>query len=92
MVRISIDILFIISMITILSAILLFITLFSYVKHKNKKLLFISSVFLFLFIRGVILSFGLFNDDLQNITSSSYIWIFDLIILIFLYTAYSVKR
>lgn len=88
----GIDIVIIFSIITALAFILLVVTFFSYYHNRNLKLLFISSIFLFLFIRGVLLSLGLFNNSISSITSSPYIWIFDLIILVFLYAAYSIKR
>jgi hypothetical protein len=81
----------IIALITILSLILLTLTLLSYRKYKNKKLFFVSLVFLVLFIRGLLLSISIFNEEIIEITSNSYIWIFDLIILVLLYAAYSLK-
>ena len=88
----EIEIILLFAGITILSIILLTVTLFSYTKTKNRKLIFVSLIFFFLFIRGSLLSFGLFNDQILNLTSSEYIWIFDLIVLVLLYLAYSIKR
>ena len=88
----NLEIIFIYSMITILSLVLLLVTLFSYLKYKNSKLLFVSFVFLFLFIRGILLSIGLFYDYIGSFTNSGYIWLFDVIILVLLYAAYSIKR
>ena len=77
--------------ITIFALALLIISLLSYWKYKNKKLLLISLVFLFFLIRGALLSLSIFYPDLEAITSSMYIWIVDLVILILLYIA-SLKR
>jgi hypothetical protein len=78
--------------ITILSLIMFCATIISYVKYKNKKLLFVSSIFLVLLIRGILLSVSMFYDPLKTITSNGYIWIVDVLVLLFLYAAYSVKR
>jgi hypothetical protein len=88
----EIDIIFIYAVITILSLTLLVVTLLSYIKYKNNKLLFISLVFLFLFIRGILLSLNLVNDQIADFVSSGYIWIFDVVVLVLLYVAYSLKR
>ena len=77
--------------ITILSLILFIVTLLSYSKTKNTKLFFVSLIFLFILIRGGILSLELFYHQLSFITSSGYIWVVDLLVLILLYVAYSIK-
>ena len=77
--------------ITILSMILFVVTLLSYVKTRNRKLFFVSLIFLFLLIRGGILSLGLFYTQLGTLLSNGYIWVVDLLVLILLYVAYSVK-
>ena len=88
----SIEMTFIVAIITILSLILLIVTLIGYHEYKSSKLLVISFIFLFLLIRGIILSLGLFYNQINTITSSPYIWVFDLLILVVLYLAYSIKR
>jgi len=88
----EIEIILLFAGITILSLILLTVTLYSFKKTRNNKLIFVSLIFLFLFVRGFLLSFGLFNDQIASLTSSDYIWVFDLITLILLYVAYSIKR
>jgi hypothetical protein len=88
----NIETIFIYSIVTILSLILLALTFFSYRRYKNVKLLFISSVFFFLFLRGILLSLSLFYEQIADFTSSAYVWLFDLIVLILLYVAYSFKR
>ena len=90
--EIDIGILFLYAGITILSVILFVVTLLSFQKFKNKKLFFVSLIFFFLFIRGTLLSISLFNDQMKEVISSGYIWIFDLIVLVLLYVAYSIKR
>ena len=88
----NIEIIFLYAAITILSVVLFIVTLLSFRQYKNKKVLVVSFIFFFLFVRGIILSFSLFNDQLAAITTSGYVWSFDLIVLILLYAAYSLKR
>jgi len=78
--------------ITIIAFLLMTATLISFKKYGNKKLLFISFVLLFLFIRGLLLSLSLFNSQMADVVSSGYIWIFDLIVLGLLYLTYSIKK
>jgi hypothetical protein len=80
--------------ITVFAFGLLIVSLFSYQKSKNTKLLFVSMVFLILFIRGILLSMvnlQLFSDDVAAILSNPYSGLFDLLILIFLFVA-TLKR
>ena len=77
--------------VTIFSAGLLIISLLSYKKHRNKKLLFVSLVFFILLIHGILLSLGLFYDEFTVWTSPPYVGLFDLIILISLFIA-TLKR
>ena len=77
--------------ISINSFILLLTTLFSYRKYKNRRLLFVMAVFLFFFIRGILLSLGLFFDQLEFITAGYPIWLIDVIILNLLYIS-ALKR
>jgi len=85
-------IIFLFGLITALSFMLLLVTSLSYRKYKNKKLLFIFLVILVLFIRGLLLSLGLFYENIAQLTSSGYIWIVDVIVLVLLYIAYTLKR
>jgi hypothetical protein len=77
--------------ITIFSLGLLTISLASYRKHKNTKLIFVSVVFLIFFIKGVILSLSLFIDPLGVFQSVIPIGLFDVIILMLLFLA-TLKR
>ena len=77
--------------ITIFSVGLLAVSLASYKKYKNLKLLFVSLVFLIFLIKGVLLSLGLFNEDIATILTSTYAGLFDLAILILLFIA-TLKR
>lgn len=77
--------------ITIFSVGLLAVSLASYKKYKNLKLLFVSLVFLVFLIKGVLLSLGLFNEDIATILTSTYAGLFDLAILILLFIA-TLKR
>ncbi len=88
----DIEIVTLFAILTLLSGTLLIITLLSYRRYKNRGLLLVSMVFLFFLIRGILLTLKLFNDTIKSFTSSDYIWIFDLVILILLYASYSTKR
>jgi hypothetical protein len=87
----NVEIIFLFAIITILSLILMIVTLLSYRKYKNKKLLFISSVFFFLFFRSILLSLSLFYEQIETIITTGYIWFFDLGVLVLLYVAYSIN-
>ena len=77
--------------ITIFSAGLFTVSIASYKKHKNVKLLFICLVFLVLLIKGIFLSLNLFYTEFTIFTSNSYIGIYDVAILILLFIA-TLKR
>ena len=79
--------------VTIFSLGLLLISLISYKKHKNPKLLFISFVFVVLLVKGIVLSIGLFypESSINFILLDKYSGLFDLIILILLFIA-TLKR
>ena len=77
--------------ITIFSVGLLFVSLASYKKYKNTKLLFISAVFVLFFIKAIIISYGLFDEEIYSLLSNSYFRLFDLAILMTLFMA-SLKR
>ena len=77
--------------VTIFSVGLLAISLASYRKYKNLKLIFVSLVFLVFFIKGILLSLSLFQEEMIVINSSQFIGLFDLIILILLFIA-TLKR
>jgi len=77
--------------ITIVSFILLITTVHSYRIYRNTKLLFVLGVFLFLLLRGVLLSLGLFYTQLTPVASSYYLWVVDLVVLTLLYLA-ALKR
>ena len=77
--------------ITIIALGLLIVSLLSYRKSKNLKLLFVSSAFLVFLIKGIILSLSLFYEEIAVINSCAYMGLFDLIILILLFVA-TLKR
>lgn len=82
------------SSITIFSLGLLVVSLLSYKKFKNIKLLFISLVFVVLLIKGILFSLTLFFQELSSINDflfSIYGGLFDLILLILLFIA-TLKR
>ena len=77
--------------VTIFSLGLLVVSLASYRKYKNLKLLFVSIVFLVLLLKGILFSIGLFVDDFVILNTPTYVGLFDLIVLILLFVA-TLKR
>ena len=77
--------------ITILALGMLLVSLLSYRRFKNSKLLFVSGAFLLFFIKGLLLSIELFSSALTVFTSSIYFHAIDVIILILLFIA-TLKR
>ncbi len=59
--------------ITIFSLGLLIVSLMSYRKYKNAKLLFVSIVFLVFFVKGIVFSLSLFSVQFGGIASNPYI-------------------
>lgn len=77
--------------ITIFALGLLLISLLSYRKYKNAKLLVVSLIFFVFFVKGIILSLGLFNEQLSDLISNPYTGLFDLAVLVLLFVA-TLKR
>jgi len=76
---------------TVFSFGLLILALLSYRKSNNKKLLFVSLVFIIFLIKGILLSLGIFFGQFSDVLSGFYVGLFDLIILILLFIA-TLKR
>ena len=87
----DIQLIFVDAFITIFSLGLFIVSILSFKKFKNIKLLFVSIVFLVFLIKGLIMSYSLFNTGLGNLNSSFYFGIFDLLILVLLFVA-TLKR
>ena len=77
--------------ITIFSLGLLMVSVASYRKYKNGKLVFISLVFVLFLIKGVLLSISLFVPEHTVVPTGFNGMLFDLIILILLFLA-TLKR
>ena len=77
---------------TIFSFGLWIISILSYRKSKNKKILFVSIVFLLFLLKGVLLSLSIFLIDLQEFLSITFFAVTDLLILIFLFVAVLKKQ
>lgn len=90
-VMIELELVILYAAITILSLILLIVTFVSYRSVRNRKLVFVSGIFFFLFIRGIVLSLTVFFDVFNDVVSSGYLWVVDLVVLLLLYITYSVK-
>jgi hypothetical protein len=77
--------------ITVFALGLFIVSLASYKKHKNQKLLFICLVFFIFLIKGILLSLGMFSPQLATLASNPYVGLFDLVILATLFIA-TLKR
>jgi len=77
--------------ITIFALGLFIVSLLSYRKYKNGKLLFVSLVFFIFLAKGMLLSLSLFYSQFADIISNPYVGLFDLVILILLFLA-TLKR
>ena len=77
--------------ITIFSLGLLLVSLASYQKYRNLKLLFVSLVFLVLLSKGILLSLGIFFPDVQDVLSVASTGLFDVVVLVLLFIA-TLKR
>jgi hypothetical protein len=88
---VEIDGIIIYAFITIFSFGLLVISAISYHKYKTSKLVFISFVFLVIFIKSLFLSSTIFNPFSQNILSNPLFSMFDLAVLVLLFLA-TLKR
>jgi hypothetical protein len=77
--------------ITIFALGLFIVSLLSYRKHKNPKLIFVSLVFFVFLVRGILFSLSMFNQQIADILSMPYSWLVDLIILVLLFMA-TLKR
>jgi hypothetical protein len=76
---------------TVFSFGLFVISFISYRRSKNKKILFVNLVLLLFFIKNLLLSYNLFAMILQNNSMIFVLEIFDLLILVFLFTAILTK-
>ena len=94
MVRLGLENIILAACITVFSLGLLCVSLFSYRKYKNNKLLFVSLVFLLFLVKGILLSLfnlQMFSQDVGGIFSNPFSGLLDLLILIFLFIA-TLKR
>jgi hypothetical protein len=76
---------------TVFSLGLFIISLMSYRKSRNKKILFVSLVLLLFFIKNLLLSSFLFTAQIQNNINVFVLELFDLLILVFLFIAVLTK-
>ena len=76
---------------TVFSFGLLLISLSSYRKTRNRKLLFVNLVLFFFFIKNIFVSLMLFIAQIANNTTLFVLELFDLLILIFLFIAVLIK-
>lgn len=77
---------------TIFSFGLWIISIFSYRKSRNKKIIFVNIVFLIFLIKGVLLSLSVFNSEIFEPLSIPLLAVFDLIIICLLLIAILKKQ
>ncbi len=77
--------------ITIFSFGLLIISFNSYRKSRNTKILFVSLLLLFFFVKTLFLSLMLFTMQIESSSILLILELFDLLILLFLYIAVLIK-
>jgi len=77
--------------ITVISLGMFIVSVLSYRKFKNMKLLFVSLAFFVFFLKGLIESLSLFTKEIAVIDSSVTLKLFDLCILMLLFVA-TLKR
>jgi len=77
--------------ITIFALGLFIVSLLSYKKYKNTKLIFVSLIFLVFLIKGISFSLSLFYEQFVSILDNPYIGLFDLVVLVLLFIA-TLKR
>lgn len=77
---------------TIFSFGLLIISILSYKRSKNKKIIFINLVFILFLLKGILLSLSVFLLDLQDYISITILAILDLLILLLLFFAVLKKQ
>ena len=70
--------------IMIFAVILLIVSLYAYHRTRNKRVLFVSFAFAVFFVKGIILSIGLVNQDIESLYCSGLGDLLDLLILILL--------
>ena len=91
MVRMEIGSIFLNACITILSLGLFLLSLASYRKYKNLRLIFTTVAFFVFFMKGIVLSLGLFYEEMAVVNVSIYLGLFDVAILALLFIA-TLKR
>lgn len=67
------------------------ISILSYRRYKNRKLLFVSTVFFLFFIKGILSVLSIFLDFIPKVGLFNYSGLIDLAVLILLYMA-TLKR
>ena len=72
--------------ITIFALFLFIVSGFAYYRTKNKRVLIVCLAFAVFFIKGIILSLGLINQDIEDLYSKGLGDMLDLVILILLAT------
>jgi len=70
--------------IMIFALILFIVSLFAYYRNRNKRVLFVSLAFAIFFVKGIILSIGLVDPDIESFYTSGFGDFLDLMILILL--------
>jgi hypothetical protein len=77
---------------TVFSFGLWMISIFSYRKSQNKKLIFVNIVFLIFFTKGVVLSLSIFISEIYDLISIQLLAVIDLIIICLLFISVLKKQ
>lgn len=70
--------------IMVFALILFIVSLIAYTRTKNKRVLIVSIAFAIFFVKGIVLTLGLLNPDIEELYTSGLGDTFDLLILILL--------
>ncbi len=77
---------FLVAVITVLAAVLLFISILAYNRARSWRLLFVSVVFLLFLLKGIVMSLSIFTSTLKDVENELVLHLFfDVIILLFLF-------
>jgi len=72
---------------TVFSFGMFIVSLLSYRRSKNFKILFVTMVFFVFFLKGILLSLSLFFVEINDIITIPFLGIFDLLMIVLLFIA-----
>ena len=72
---------------TIFSFGMFIVSILSYKRSKNTKILFVTVVFFVFFLKGILLSLSIFFVEINDIITIQFLGLFDLIMIVLLFMA-----